>query len=224
MNPLPSCTRRHTGLIALAAVQALGLGALSACGSILPKPPALPTLFTLDDGEAAAPDATPAPSTAASRPAAAPTLLVAMPRAAPGFDTEHIVYVRRPHQVEAFAHNQWVAPPAQMLAPIMLRALQRSGAFQAVLMAPGATASQLRLDIDLVRLQHEFTESPSQVRLTLRAVLIDPATRRVLGWREFERSAPATSDDPYGGVAAAHRVVRDLMADLVRFCVETARR
>lgn len=220
MTPLPRLTRRRAGLFALAAVQAAGLGTglgvLSACGSILPKPPALPTLFTLDDGDATAPPAAPPPASA-MRPR---TLLVSAPRAAPGFDTEHMVYVRRALQVEAFAQNQWVAPPAQMLAPLMVRALQRSGAFQAVQMAPSATASELRLDTDLIRLQQDFTASPSQVRVTLRAVLIDPATRRVLAWRELDRSVPAPSDDPYGGVQAAHRAVRELMADLVLFCVK----
>jgi len=220
MTPTPRFTRRRAGLLALAAFQAAGLGAglgvLGACGSILPKPPVLPTLFTLDDGDAAGPPAAPPPD-AATRPR---TLLVAAPRAAPGFDTEHMVYLRRALQIDAFAQNQWVAPPAQMLAPIMVRALQRSGAFQAVLMAPSATASELRLDTELIRLQQDFSVSPSQVRVTLRAVLIDPATRRVLAWRELDRSLPASSDDPYGGVQAANRVVRELMAELVLFCVK----
>jgi cholesterol transport system auxiliary component len=204
--------RRRAALLALAALPVAGLGSLAACGSILPKPPALPALFTLDDGEASGPVLPTAPR--------APTLVVSPPRAAPGFDTEHMVYLRRAHQVEAFAQNQWVAPPAQMLAPIMVRALQRSGAFQAVLMAPSATASQLRLDTELIRLQQDFTATPSRVHLTLRAVLIDPATRRVLAWREFDRSEAAASDDPTGGVAAAHRAVRELMAELVLFCVK----
>jgi cholesterol transport system auxiliary component len=72
-----------------------------------------------------------------------------------------------------------------------------------------------------VRLQHEFQTSPSRVRFTLRAYLVDDKTRRVLAWRQFEAAVDAASDDPYSGVLAANSAVQTVLQQLSVFCVET---
>jgi cholesterol transport system auxiliary component len=145
-------------------------------------------------------------------------LVVDVPRAAPGYDSTRMVYLRRPQELEAFAFHEWVEPPAQMLAPLMVRALQDSGAFRVVLLAPSAASGGLRLETELIRLQQDFSTRPSQVRLTLRAVLLDTATRQAVAWREFDERVPATADDPVAGVAAAHQATRRVLAALAAFC------
>jgi cholesterol transport system auxiliary component len=189
---------------------------LAACsGSLLPKPAAAPARFTLDGERAPV-----APRTSA---AGAPVLVVALPRAAPGYDSTRMIYLRHPQQLEAFATSEWVDPPAQMLAPLMVRALQDSGAFRAVLLAPSAAGSALRLETELLRLQQDFGSHPSQLRLTLRAVLLDTATRQALAWREFDQAVPTATDDPAGGVAAAHLATQRVLAALAAFCAEQTR-
>lgn len=208
----------RAGLLSLAL---LSLAALTGCTSgLLPKPQVQAALFALDDTTPSAARAIAPPRAAAS----APTLVVDAPRAAAGFDTTHIVYVRRAHEIEYFAHSEWVDAPAQMLAPLLVRALEQSGAFRAVLRAPSAAAADLRLDTELIRLQQGFDSTPSRVRLTLRAVLTDVATRRVVAAREFDASVAAPSDDPYGGVAAANLAAKRVLADLAAFCAEAAAR
>ncbi len=204
---------------ARAALQAglLALGLLAGCGSLLPKPAPAPTLFALDD---AAPASAPARKPAAT----APTLLIGTPRAAAGFDSRNIVYVRQAHELEAFAYNQWVDTPAQMLAPLIARAIEGTGAFRAVVLAPTSAAADLRLDTELIRLQHEFTAQPSQVRLTLRAVLVETTARRVVAVREFDTRVPSASEDPYGGVLAANEATRRVLAELAAFCALEASR
>ncbi len=201
-----------------ACVGLLGLSLLAGCGSLLPKPQPTPSLFVLDDAGSA--------TTSAPRPgaAAAATLIVNAPRATAAFDTTHIVYLRHAHEIEYFAHNQWADTPAQMLAPLIVHRLERSGAFRAVVHGPSSVAADLRLDTELVRLQHEFTGTSSRVRLTLRAVLVDAATRRVLAWREFDASVAAPSNDPQGGVMAANQAVQNVLSDLAAFCAENALR
>jgi cholesterol transport system auxiliary component len=151
-----------------------------------------------------------------------PALVVAVPTAAPGFDGPRIVYVRRPHELEFFSRSEWVDTPARMLAPLLVRALERSGRFQAVAEARTAAAAGLRLETEIVRLQHEFTIHPSHVRLTVRVQLLDVPSRRVLGARDFEAVEEALSDDPYGGVVAANRAVRRVLNGIVAYCVESA--
>jgi len=194
---------------------AVSLLALGGCAtSVLPVPVAPPALFTLSaDGDASGIVA------AATTPArAGATLVINLPRAAPGYDTARIVYVRRPLEIEYFAHSQWVDTPSYMLAPMMVRAIERTGAFHAVLGAPTSAAGQLRLESELVRLQQDFSTRPSQVRLTLRAALVEAATRRVVASRQFDTRVAAPADDPYGGVTAAQQAAGQVLAELAAFC------
>ena len=81
----------------------------------------------------------------------------------------------------------------------------------------------MRLDTEILGLQHEFLSAPSRVRFTLRASLVESVTRRVIASREFEAAVPAASEDPYGGVVAANRAVQTVLENLAAFCAEAAR-
>ncbi|MEO7335189.1 MAG: ABC-type transport auxiliary lipoprotein family protein, partial [Caldimonas sp.] len=174
---------------------ALGLGLLTGCGSLLPTPPAPPALYVLDDTAAPLGEGLAKPLQAA----AVSTLVVDVPRAAPGYGTRRIVYTRTTSELETFAYSQWVEPPALMLAPLLARAIERTGAFAAVVRAPTSVAGEYRLETELVRLQQDFSVAPSRVRLTLRAVLIETESRRVMASREFDGVMVSTSEDPAGG-------------------------
>jgi cholesterol transport system auxiliary component len=201
----------------------------SGCGGLNPKSASPPSFYSLD---AAGTDAVGA---ARSRPAAiraagaasaanaAPTLIVNPPHAAAGFDSRRIIYVRELHKLEYFAHSEWVDTPARMLAPLIVAALENGGAFRAVVLTPSAASGDLRLDTEIVRLQHEFGTAPSRVRFTLRAYLVEVKSRRVLASREFDASVPASSEDPYGGVLAANRAIQTVLGEMSAFCAEAAR-
>lgn len=187
---------------------------LGACSALSPTVTPIPVFYSLDRGVAAnAPVIT---------SIAAPTLIVNPPHAATGFDSRRIVYVREIHKLEYFAHSEWVDTPARMLAPLIVAALENHGIFRAVVPAPSAAAGDLRLDSEIKRLQQDFGSSPSRVRFTLRAYVVDNTTRRVLAWREFDESVVAASDDPYGGVVAANRAVQNVLEQLAGFCREAA--
>ena len=195
---------------------ALAIVLLAGCSGLLPKPPPQATLLALDDGGVEV-----ATIARASRPTAA-TLVVEAPRAAAGYDTRNIAYTRRAHEVEYYALHQWVDTPAHMLAPLMVRALQRGGAFRTVVQAPSAASGEWRLETELLQLQQDYTQTPSRVSLRLRALLVDSATRRALAAKEFNISVLAASEDPYAGAAAANGAVRQLLAELATFCAEVA--
>lgn len=198
---------------------AAGLCLLLAGGCSLFNPaaaPAAPGLYSLDHALSAA------PTTLRELPAAAPTLVVSSPRAAAGFDSRRIIYVRQPHKIEYFAHSEWIDTPARMLSPLVVAALDKSGAFRAVVPAQSSAGSDLRLDTEVVQLQQEFDGQPSRVRFALRAHLVEVSSRRVIAARDFEEAATAPSDDPYGGVVAANQAVRTVLENLAAFCAEAA--
>ena len=210
----PAVARRYRPFIAGLAVLALG-----ACSLLRPTATPAPTFYSLDNAPSAAPP-TPLAAFPTQTTVATLTLIINPPQAAAGFDSQRIIYVREPHKLDYFAHSQWVDPPARMLGPLLLAEIERSGAFRAVVLTPGAAAGDLRLDTEIIRLQHEFQTQPSRVRFTLRATLVENKTRHVLAGREFEAVAPASSDDPYGGVMAANQAVQTVLENLAQFLTE----
>lgn len=187
---------------------------LGACGTLSPTTTPHPAYYVLNNVQSAAP---------ATMPATAPTLIINPPHASAGYASPRIIYVRETHKLEYFAHSEWIDPPARMLAPLLVAAVTNSGAFRAVVLTPSAAAGDLRLDTEIIRLQHEFGTLPSRARFTLRAYLVDNKTRKILAWREFDTTVAAASEDPYGGVVAANRAVAIVLQNLAIFCAEEAR-
>jgi len=195
------------------------LATLCACNTLRPAVTPPPSFYSLDAAVAPAAAASTRPALA---PPGAPTLIINPPHAAAGFDSQRIIYVREAQKLEYFAHSEWVDPPARMLAPLIVAAAVKTAAFNAVVPSPGAATGDLRLDTEIVRLLQRFGSGPSEVRFTLRAALVDERTRRVLAAREFDMTTAAASDDPYGGVVAASRVVHEVLAQLAVFCADAA--
>jgi len=196
----------------------LAISTLGACtSSFLPKQRPPPTLYTLDDASFDSSTTEPTPD------ASAPSLIVSTPTAAAGYGTSRIAYVQRSHEIAYFALNQWVDTPSHMLTPLMVHAIERTGVFRAVLSAPTTASTRLRLDTELVRLQQDFSLAPSQVQLTLRAVVIDTKTRNIIARREFNARVEASSADPYAGINAAQIATTQVLSELAKFCAETAR-
>ena len=193
----------------------LAVAALSACSVLQPKSSTPPSYYAL---EVARPgDAPSAPRAPLSN---APTLIISPVRAASGFDSQRIIYVREPHKLEYFSHSEWIDAPARMLGPLMVAAIEQTGAFRAVVMTPGSAGGDLRLDTEIVRLQQDFQTKPSTVQFTLRVYLVDEKTRKVVAWRAFDNQTTASSDDPRAGVVAANRAVQSVLEELSKFLVQ----
>lgn len=189
---------------------ASGVVLLCACGSLLPKPALPPTLYTL-----VASASLPA---SAARPPEDLTLIVNPPLAAAGLASARMVYVRQALQIEHYAHSEWVDTPARMLAPLLVGTLSQRGVARAVVADSSAASGDLRLHTELLRLQQSFESRPSRVQFSLRATLLDEASRQVLAVREFDASVAAPSDDPAGGAAAASSAVQQVLAALAGLC------
>jgi cholesterol transport system auxiliary component len=153
-----------------------------------------------------------------------PILLVSVPVAEPGYETTRMVYLKRPHELEYYAVNQWADHPARMFASLLVQALERTGSWRAVVPLPASTRGDLRLDTYGFSVQQEFMQSPSRVRVSVRAQLVDLKESRVVGARSFERVESAPTEDAYGGVLAANRATAAVLDDTVSWLKECARR
>ena len=152
------------------------------------------------------------------------TLLVAPPQAQAGFDTRRVAYTRSPLTLEYYTRSEWADTPARMLGPLVVRALESSGAFRAVVAGPAPVPVDLRLDLELVRLQQEFVAGGSRTQVELRAKLFDVQAGRVLATRLFSEAAPAPTADAYGGARAASVATAAALEALTAFVVETLSR
>ncbi len=143
----------------------------------------------------------------------APVILVGLPQPEPGFDTPRMAYLTRPYELNYYAVNEWADTPARMLHPLMIRALEQTGDWRAVVAAPALLRADYRVDVDSLAVAHEYVQSPSRVRLSWRAQLIDLREGRVLGSRRFEAVRNAQTEDAYGGVRAAGQALEELLSD-----------
>jgi cholesterol transport system auxiliary component len=190
---------------------------LTGCGVLRPEAVQQPSFYSLDN------TAMEINRTLSTLPTNAPTLLIDPPLAASGFDSQRIIYTRESHQLEYFAHSEWIDTPARMIEPLIVSTIANSGAFHAVAPATSAASGDLRLDTEIVRLQHDFDSRPSRLRFTLRAYILDNATRRVLAWREIDEVVVPASDAPYDGIVAANRAVQNGLHELTALCEEASR-
>jgi cholesterol transport system auxiliary component len=144
---------------------------------------------------------------------------VTAPGAWPGFDTPQMAYVQRPYALEYFATSRWADTPARMVGPLLAQALEQTGVFLAVVQAPSVVPADLRLNTELIYLQHNFTTRPSHVDLALRAQLIDVRSKRVIASKLFDETQNAPTDDAYGGVTAANSALQRALEQIAEFCV-----
>lgn len=185
--------------------------ALVALAGCLRAPPAQVHLALLDTVPAQVARATPLPQ----------ALLVHRPEARPLLDTVQIAYRPRAHEVAYFALNRWAERPAEMLHPLLVRTLERSGRFAAVLVPPGGASARFSLRTEVVELVQDFSVTPPVLRLAIGVRLTEEPGGRVLVAREIRRTQAMERGTPAGGVAAANQAVSDALAELARLVVES---
>ena len=202
-------------VVAVVLVSAL----LGACAGMLPGPAeSPPTTYLL------APDLPSGDGVAGTNRGSGPTILVSPPEEAPGYATRRMAYLKQDYRLDFYADHEWVDTPAVMLGPLLVKALQGSGAFGAVSEEASGISADLRLHTVIESLYQDFRVRPSQARVELRVQVVEPERRRILATRVFADAEPAPSDDPYGGVVAANRALSRLLPQIADFAAETAGR
>ncbi|MFO1371286.1 MAG: ABC-type transport auxiliary lipoprotein family protein [Candidatus Competibacteraceae bacterium] len=147
-------------------------------------------------------------------------LLVTVPKAAPGFDSNRIAYTKEPLKLNYYNNSVWSDTPAKMLAPVLVRAFESTGAFKAVVSPPAPALADLRADVDVIRLQQELMTSPSRVRLTARIKVVNMKNGHVLGTQVFEAVEPAPGNDAYGAAQAANAATQKVLSDITGFTLQ----
>ena len=147
------------------------------------------------------------------------TLLVASVQVPPELEEDGMLYVQEAHQVQYFTQNRWVAPPAKMLQPLIIRALEQTNYFQAVVAPPSIGIMNYTLMVSLDKFQQVFANNASVMDISLSATVINNQSRKIVAHRVFAARAPTASATPYAGVLAANEIFSRLLHDIAEFTV-----
>jgi len=151
------------------------------------------------------------------------TILVMSPIASPGYQSSKMIYVMIPYQLKSFADHRWVAPPAELLLPLIANRLRAENYFKAVVTSPFSGSVTYQLNTQLLTLQQEFLQPESRVRLTIQATLVQVLTGKVIATRVFQAVIPASGNDPYDGVIAANKAAHVVLNEMAQFVVRKVR-
>jgi len=150
------------------------------------------------------------------------TLLVLPPQTAAIYDSTQMVYRDRAHQVAYFAQHEWADTPSHMLHPLVVRTLENTGYFRAVLMPPYMGRYTYALHTEILELTQDFTAQPATVLLSVRVQLSDASAAHVIAAKEISLREPMQQSTPYAGVTAANQATAKALQELAVFVLDTA--
>ena len=151
------------------------------------------------------------------------SIIVSPVQSAPAYKGREMIYVEKDFQLKAFARNEWAAPPAQMLTPLLVESLRNTHSFRAIIAPPSIDKADYRLDVNLLSFQHQFLKKPSEVEVVMTAQMMNLSTRRAVATERFVVREVSRSNDPYGGVLAANLAVQKALGQIATFCVSSAK-
>lgn len=148
------------------------------------------------------------------------TLLVLPPETTPIYDTMQIAYRARPHEVAHFREREWGETPSQMLYPLLVRAVENTRAFSAVLLAPYTGPYTYALRTEILELTQDFTSESATLVFSLRFQLIDYEANQVIATKEISLHEPMQQKTSYAGVVAANDATAKALQEMAVFILE----
>jgi cholesterol transport system auxiliary component len=128
------------------------------------------------------------------------------------YDTEQLVFSRSADTRGQYQFARWTERPGKRFAELMRSRLERQGGWN--VSTGGYVHADWLLDTELVEFYHDAASNPGQVRLVLRASLIDIKQRKLLGQRVFEQQVALASYDAAGAAQASSLAVGRVLDDL----------
>jgi len=143
----------------------------------------------------------------------APTLLVLDTATGGFYDTEQLIFSRSAGTRGQYQFARWTERPGKRFAELMRVRLDRQGAWH-VSAAGGYVRGDMLLDTELIEFYHDAVSQPGQVRLVLRAELVDLKQRKLLGRRVFEQQVALATFDAAGAAQASSQAVSQALDEL----------
>ena len=144
------------------------------------------------------------------------TLLVGTVSAAAGYDNRGLVYRVGPDKFESDFYNEFLAPPARLLADQCAQYLDASSRRVRAVKTPGLALADYGLETYLETMHGDFTTGPPQAVLAIRFTVNDMrrAPTRVLLDKTYRYTAPMAAKTPEAMVTALSGCLESILAEL----------
>lgn len=147
-------------------------------------------------------------------------IMVLRPESEVFYDTTQMAYSRCPYQRAYYAKNQWAETPSQMLLPLIVKTLQCTHHYRAVVVTPYVGNYDYTLNTQIIELVQDYTSPCHPVlRFKARAQIIAMKESEVIATKDFCIIIPMRCCTPYGGVIAANIATEVFLQQLARFAV-----
>ena len=158
----------------------------------------------------------PATARASPPPAAALSIRVARPDAAPGLNSEHIVILQPDHRMNYYLASAWAAPLPEVVEELVVESLRASGSWTAVQDSRGFFPADYLLQIVVRRFDAEYTSNPAapEVHVTLDCTLGRRNGRDVPASFSVQGSASASANQLHEVVSAFELAANQALAEL----------
>ena len=142
-----------------------------------------------------------------------PTLLVLDTTTTSFYDSDQLVFSREPGTRGQYQFARWTERPGKRFADLMRARLDQQNTWR-VSAAGGYVRGDLLLDTELVEFYHDASSEPGEIRLVLRAELVDLKQRSLLGRHIFEQKVPLARFDATGAAQASNLAVSRTLDEL----------
>lgn len=149
------------------------------------------------------------------------TLLVLTPEAKGDYNSTKMMYTMHPHQSAAYSVNAWAQSPAQMIQPLIVQTLDRTGYFHAIVTPPFLGNYDYFLSTQIIEFLQDYTSARGIFCLNIRAQVVSMKTGKVVSTKNFSMREPIFSATPDEGVRAANRAVQKMLGQLAAFVVKS---
>jgi cholesterol transport system auxiliary component len=147
-------------------------------------------------------------------------VLVLPPDTTPPYDTLQMAYRTQSHEVAYFSQHEWAATPPRMLYPLLVKTLENTGAFSAVVAAPYTGRYDYALRTEILELIQEFTSDPAALVLSLRFQLTDYGAKQVIATKEISVREPMQQRNSSAGIVAANAASAQALQQVAAFVLE----
>ena len=148
------------------------------------------------------------------------TILVFPPKTTPLYDTTQMAYSTQPHEIAYFSEREWGETPSQMLYPLVVRTLEDTQAFHAVLTEPFAARYTYALRTEILELLQDFRSDPANLVLSLRFQLTDYGSKTLIATKEISVHEPMRARNSHAGVLAANEATAKALQQMAQFVLQ----
>lgn len=145
------------------------------------------------------------------------SLLISKPEAASIYQTNQMLYVDNPYETRVFAKNAWVAPPSDMLYPLLIESAERANCFRAVAAGDNLEFADYRLDSTILVLHQNFLIKPSVLEMVVKFTVVRGRDGKVMRSKIIKKLIPAPKASPQGGAIAANIASQQLTKEAIQF-------